>query len=139
MGTYTETIELRTKGEIEVTDLSDRVIAVIDRSALRAGIATVFTPSSTAAIVANEHEAGLLEDLRALLGRLAPAGAEYAHHLAWGERNGHSHLRAMLLGPSVVFPFTDARPALGRWQQILFVELDTQPRDRTVRVDLVGE
>lgn len=139
MGAYTETFKLRTKGDGDVTDISDRVSAAIDRSSLRSGIAIVFTPSSTAAIVANENEAGLLEDLRDFLSRVAPAGAGYAHHRAGGERNGHSHLRAMMLGPSVVFPFSEGRPALGRWQQILFVELDTHPRDRTVRVDLVGE
>jgi len=139
MGAYTETFELRTNGDGHVTDISERVSAAIARSSIRSGIATVFTPSSTAAIVANENEAGLLDDLRDLLSRVAPVGVDYAHHRAWGERNGHSHLRAMLLGPSVVFPVSEGRPALGRWQQILFIELDTRPRDRTVRVDLVGD
>jgi len=139
MGTYTETFALRTTGDGHITDISDRVAAAVARSSMRSGIATVFTPASTAAIVANENEAGLIDDLRSLLARLAPSGVDYAHHRAWGERNGHSHLRAMLLGPSVVFPVSQARPALGSWQQVLFIELDTQPRNRTVRVDVFGE
>ena len=139
MAVYTESFELRTEGDGQVTDISDRVAAAIGRSSMRSGIATVFTPSSTAAIVANENEAGLLDDLRALLSRVAPSGLGYAHNRAGGEPNGHSHLRAMLLGPSVVFPVSERRPALGTWQQVLFIELDTHPRDRTVRVDVVGE
>ena len=139
MAVYTESFELRTKGEVQVIDVSDRVGAAIARCSMRAGIACVSKPSSTAAIVANENEAGLLEDLRDLLTKVVPAGRDYAHHRAWGEKNGHSHLRAMLLRPSVVFPISGGKAALGPWQQILFVELDTRPRDRTVRVDLVGE
>ncbi len=139
MAVYSESFQLRTKGEGQIIDVSDRVVAALGRSSIRSGIACVFTPSSTAAILANENEPGLLEDLRSLLDRIAPRDAEYAHHRAGGERNGRSHLRAIALGPSVTFPVSAGRAALGTWQQVLFVELDTQARDRTVRVDLVGE
>lgn len=139
MAVYSESIPFRTKGEGDMVDLSDRVASAVQRSGLEHGLACVSTPSSTAAIVANEREPGLLEDLRSLLDRIAPRDADYAHHRAGGERNGRSHVRATLLGPSVTFPVEGGRPVLGAWQQVMFLELDTRGRDRSVRVDIVGE
>ncbi len=138
MAAYSETFELRTKGEVQAIDITDRVAGVISRSKLEGGIACVFSPSSTSAIVANESAAGVDEDLAKLLERVAPRRAEYRHEERWHDGNGHSHVRASLLGQSFTFPFQGGRPMLGTWQQVWFVELDNKPRTREVRVTLVG-
>ena len=139
MVVYSETLELATKGEVQAIDITDRVAAVVRRSGLTAGIACVFAPSSTSAIVANESDAGVEDDLAAVLERAAPRRAEYRHEERWHDGNGHSHVRASLLGQSFTFPFEGGRPRLGTWQQVWFVELDTKPRTREVVVTLVGE
>jgi len=139
MAVHRQTFSIKTKGEVHVIDISDRVSKVVRDSGLREGIGCIFTPHTTCAIVANEFEPGLMEtDLPAALERIVPKGSGRGHDHA-GEANGHSHLRAAVLGPSLAFPFSDGRPALGTWQQIVFVELDTQPRTREVVVQLVGE
>ncbi len=99
----------------------------------------MFSPSSTSAIVANESDAGVDEDLAALLERVAPRRAGYRHEERWHDGNGHSHVRASLLGQGFTFPFEGGKPRLGTWQQIWFVELDNKPRTREVVVQLVGE
>ncbi len=139
MAAFSETLELSTKAEVQAVDITDRVAAVIRRSGLKAGIACVFSPSSTSAVVANESEAGVDEDLAALLERVAPRREEYRHEERWHDGNGHSHVRASLLGQSFTFPFAGGKPRLGTWQQIWFVELDNKPRTREVVVQLVGE
>lgn len=120
-------------------DVTDRVASAVESSGVRDGIACVFTPHSTAAIVANEDERGLIEDdLPRALERIVPRDASYAHNRA-GDPNGHGHIRAALLGPSVTFPIGDGRPLLGTWQQILLLELDTRGRTREVIVQIVGD
>jgi len=139
MAVYSERLELRTKGEVEAIDITDKVASVVRKSGLAAGIACVFTPSSTSAIVANESGAGVDDDLAAVLERVVPRRAEYRHEERWHDGNGHSHARASLLGQSFTLPFEDGKPRLGTWQQIWFVELDNKPRSREVVVTLVGE
>jgi len=139
MATYRQSFSIETRGEVQAIDVTDRVALAVRTSRIREGIACVFTPHSTAAIVANEWEHGLIErDLPAALDRLAPRGESYAHNAA-GDPNGHAHLRAAFLGPSVTFPVADGRPMLGTWQQILFVELDVRKRTREVVVQVVGD
>ncbi len=138
MAAYSETFELVTKGEVQAVDITERVAGVIARSKLSDGIACVFSPSSTSAIVANESGAGVDEDLAALLERVAPRRASYRHEEKWHDGNGHSHVRASLLGPSLTFPFRGGKPSLGTWQQLWFLELDNKPRKREVVVTLVG-
>jgi len=139
MATYRQSFSIETRGEVQAIDVTDRVALAVRTSRIREGIACVFTPHSTAAIVANEWERGLIErDLPAALDRLAPRGESYAHNAA-GDPNGHAHLRAAFLGPSVTFPVADGRPMLGTWQQILFVELDVRKRTREVVVQVVGD
>jgi secondary thiamine-phosphate synthase enzyme len=96
------------------------------------------TKHSTAAVIIMEDEPGLREDLRKMLDRLAPKGADYSHNRTAGDGNGHSHLRATLLGMSVTVPVSDGRPALGRWQQLLLIELDNHGRERQVTVQVIG-
>jgi secondary thiamine-phosphate synthase enzyme len=100
---------------------------------------TLFTPSSTSAITTIEYESGALDDLRRLLDQIAPPGADYRHNLAWGDGNGHAHLRAALLGPSLTIPVVGGSLALGTWQQPLFIDFDTRPRQRRIVVVLQGE
>jgi len=140
MAVHRQTIPLRTKGEVQAIDITAEVAKVVRSSGLAEGIACVFVPGSTAAIVANEFEPGLMEgDVPAALERLLPKGARYAHEEAWHDGNGHSHVRSAFLGPSLTVPFAGGKPLLGQWQQIVFLELDTRPRSREVVVQLVGE
>ncbi len=139
MTNYAETIELDTKGEVEIHDLTRQVENAIRHSGLKGGIACVFSSSSTSAITTLEYEPGLLEDLPRALERLFPKDIRYGHEERWHDGNGHSHVRAACLGPSLSIPFQDGRPNLGTWQQVVFVELDNKPRRRKVMVQLVGE
>ncbi|MBI4416265.1 MAG: YjbQ family protein [Euryarchaeota archaeon] len=140
MVAYRASFSVETKGEVQTIDITERVAKIVRASRVREGIACVFTPASTAAIVANEFEPGLMEtDLPAALERLVPKGLPYEHEKRWGDANGHSHLRATLLGPSVTFPVGGGEPLLGTWQQLVLVELDTRPRNRDVVVQIVGE
>jgi secondary thiamine-phosphate synthase enzyme len=130
---------ISTKGQGDAHDLTKEVAAAVAACRIKAGVATVFVIGSTAAITTIEFEPGAIADLNALLERLAPRGAEYRHHLRWGDDNGSSHVRAALLGPSVNVPIVDGALVLGTWQQIMLLECDTQPRQREVVIQVVGE
>lgn len=137
--TSTRRLLIQTSGQDDAHDLTQQVSAVLAESGLRAGLATVAVVGSTAAVTTIEFEPGAVADLNALLDRLAPRGGDYRHHLQWGDDNGSSHVRAALLGPSISIPVVDGALALGTWQQILLLELDTRPRRREVVVQLVGD
>ena len=136
---HTQHIPLSTRGGCDMHDLTPRVEQIIHECGLRAGTVTVFSPSSTSALTTIEFESGALDDLRAALERIAPAGVEYRHNLAWGDGNGHAHLRAALLGPSLTIPVVDGSLTLGTWQQILFIDFDVRPRQRQILVQAMGE
>jgi secondary thiamine-phosphate synthase enzyme len=114
------------------------VAKAVSGSGVRDGMACVMTKHSTAAVIIMEDEPGLRIDLRNMLDRVAPKDAGYEHNRTAGDGNGHSHLRATLLGMSVTVPVADGKPALGRWQQLLLVELDNHGRERQVTVQVVG-
>ena len=135
----TQRCEVATKGQGDAHDITDRVAAAIAESRCRAGIATVFVVGSTAAVTTIEFEAGAVADLNNIFEMLAPRGADYRHHLRWGDDNGSSHVRAALLGPSLTVPFADAKLLLGTWQQIMLLECDTRPRRREIVMQIVGE
>lgn len=140
MVTYRETIQLDTRKGIQSIDITSKVDAAIRRSGVRDGLACVFTPSSTSAIISNEFEPGLMEeDIPAALERLFPERIPYGHEARWHDGNGHSHVRATFLGPSLTLPVVDCEPALGTWQQVVFLELDNKPRRREVLVQVVGD
>ncbi len=140
MAVHSETLHLATKPGPEAHDITGEVTASVAKSRIRDGLACVFTPSSTSAILTNEFEPALMEeDIPAALERLAPADADYGHEGRWGDGNGHSHVRATFLGPSLTIPLVDGRLALGPWQQIVFLELDNKPRKREVLVQIVGD
>jgi secondary thiamine-phosphate synthase enzyme len=131
--------EVRTRGQGDAHDVTEAVAEIVSASGLRSGMATVFVVGSTAAVTTIEFEPGAVADFNRLLDALAPRGAEYEHHLRWGDDNGSSHVRAALLGPSLGIPFVGGRLALGTWQQIMLIELDTRGRRRELIVQVIGE
>jgi secondary thiamine-phosphate synthase enzyme len=139
MAILTDSVRVETRGDAHVIDLTDRVQAVVERHHFREGQALVFVSGSTAGLTTVEFEPGMLEDLPALFERIAPRGIRYRHEETWHDGNGHSHVRAALLGPSLTVPFRDGRLLLGTWQQITLVDFDNRPRRREVVVQLSGE
>ena len=139
MGVYGDSFELATTSENDIVDVSGEVDRIVKESGLREGLVCVHVSGSTGSLTTIEYEPGLLEDLPNALERLAPKDLVYQHHLRWQDGNGHSHVRASIMGPSITIPFRDRSPVLGTWQQIVFIEMDVKPRRRTIHVELVGE
>jgi secondary thiamine-phosphate synthase enzyme len=135
----TTRLELATKGQGDARDITPDVAAAVTKSGLFSGVMTVFVTGSTAAVTTIEFEPGAVADLNRLFEQLAPRGAEYRHHLKWGDDNGSSHVRAALLGPSLNVPFVDGSLTLGTWQQIMLIEFDTRARRREIVLQLIGE
>ncbi len=139
MPTANGTISLRTSARDEVVDITSKVQGIVSKSGISEGIACVFVAGSTAAITTIEHEPGLVKDLGDAFDRLYPKDIEYEHHQRWGDGNGHSHIRASVVGPSLSVPIVGGRLHLGTWQQIVFLEFDNKQRSREVTVQIVGE
>jgi secondary thiamine-phosphate synthase enzyme len=136
----TEQIEVRTHGNCHVVNITDEVATAVAGSGLTAGVVTVFNVGSTAGITTTEFEPGLANhDLKALFERIAPESGHYEHENTWQDDNGHSHVRASLLGPSLTVPFVGGRLTLGTWQQIILVDFDTRGRNRTLICQIMGE
>jgi secondary thiamine-phosphate synthase enzyme len=135
----TRRIGLKTKGNCHILDITRQVAQEVVSSGLKDGTATVFVTGSTGGVTTVEYESGLLSDLRDLFDRLIPTNIHYQHNLRWGDGNGHSHVRASLLGPSLTVPFVDQRLTLGTWQQIVFIDFDNRPRSRELVLQLMGE
>jgi secondary thiamine-phosphate synthase enzyme len=132
-------IAVKTRGNGDTLDITPGVERAIAESNLTGGVVTLFVVGSTAALTTIEYEDGAVSDLGRAIERLAPRGLEYEHHLRWGDDNGHSHVRAALLGPSLSVPFVGSRLTLGTWQQIILIDFDTRPRQREVVVQIIGE
>ncbi|RZB29489.1 MAG: hypothetical protein AEth_01124 [Candidatus Argoarchaeum ethanivorans] len=139
MNVVTEHISISTRGNVDILDITDDVSSLLRKSNFRSGIVTVFVHGSTAALTTIEYEPGLIEDMKRMLEHVAPQGIEYKHNLRWGDGNGHSHIRASLLGPSITVPFQDSSLMLGTWQQIVFIDLDNRPRSRDIIVQIMGD
>jgi len=135
----TRRLSLSTEGEDDVIDITGEVQRVVDESGVDDGVTVVFVPGSTAVVTTIEYEPGLAKDFPDMLARVAPQDIEYEHQKAWHDGNGRSHVKASLVGPSLVVPFEDGSLTLGTWQQIVLVELDTRPRQREVVVQVMGE
>src|SRR5688572_24423024 len=131
--------EIHTTGHRHMQDITEHVSHIVAESGIRAGIAQVFNVGSTAAIGTIEFEPGLERDLPELLDRLIPPSRQYGHEKAWHDGNGHSHLQATWLGPSVSVPIADGRLVLGTWQQVFHLECDVKPRRRTIVVTTIGD
>lgn len=138
MSSLSHKISVKTAGNNDVRDLTAEVERALEDSGLSEGVATVFVPGSTAGITTVEFERGMVADLKRFLDETIPAGRDYAHNHG-GESNGHAHVRAAVLGPSVSIPFNGGKLELGTWQQVVLVDCDDRARTRTVLVQLVGE
>jgi secondary thiamine-phosphate synthase enzyme len=136
---FQKQITFTTRGHGDMHDLTEQVSGIAAESKLRTGLIHLFSVGSTAALGAIEFEPGLERDLPELLDRLIPPSRDYGHEQAWHDGNGHSHLQATLLGPSLTVPLSKGRPVLGTWQQIVHLECDVRPRERTVVVTVLGE
>ena len=131
-------IVLNSKGENDIIDITNNVKKILLESRLKNGIVTLFVVGSTAAITAIEYEPGLQQDFPNMLEKIAPKGIKYQHDITWYDGNGHAHVRASLIGPSLTIPFINGQTSLGTWQQIVFVEMDTRSRKRKIVVQLIG-
>jgi secondary thiamine-phosphate synthase enzyme len=138
MHLQTDRIRVSTRGDADILDITPGVQTIVSDHGFVEGQALVFVSGSTAALTTIEYEPGLLKDLPALFERLAPRGARYHHEDTWHDGNGHSHVRASLLGPSLTVPFADGRLLLGTWQQIVLVDFDNRPREREIVIQLWG-
>jgi secondary thiamine-phosphate synthase enzyme len=139
LATATKQFDVPTRKEGDVVDLTGRVREFAEGSKILNGVVTVFVSGSTAAITTVEFEPGLAEDLPAALERISPKDIAYEHSKTWGDSNGHSHVKASLVGPGLTVPLVDGRLTLGTWQQVVLLELDTRARNRRVVVQIVGE
>lgn len=138
MNVVTKELHFSTKGEVEILDITERVNSALRESEISDGIVTIFVPGATGAVTTIEYEPGLLQDLPNALERLFPRGLAYEHELRWHDGNGHSHVRASFLGPSLTVPFKDHTLMLGTWQQVVFIELDNKRRSRRIILQIIG-
>jgi secondary thiamine-phosphate synthase enzyme len=138
MEIHTEQFTISTRGNSEVLDLTPNVRTLFSRYGLKEGSVTVFVVGSTASVTTTEYEPGLRKDIPAMLERVAPRDLRYHHDDTWHDGNGHSHVRAALMGCSLTIPFANGELLLGTWQQIVLLDHDNRPRERTVVVQIIG-
>jgi len=139
MSVFSSEINIKTNGEVDIIDITDDIQNIVSKSKINEGIACIFVPGSTGTITTIEYEPGLVKDLPRAFQKIAPKGEHYDHHETWHDDNGHSHVRASLMGPSITIPVINKKIIHGTWQQIVFVELDTRERNRNIIVQIVGE
>ena len=138
MPVHSGELRFSTEGDGDVVDLTEGVQSVISASGVEDGVATVFVPGSTAAVTLMEYEQGGVSDLRATLDRLVPREGDYEHNRLAGDTNSHAHIRAAIVGASESIPVEGGRLRTGTWQQVVLVDFDDRPRERTVLVKVVG-
>lgn len=139
MTVKTSSVSLSTHGDTDFHDITDQIADSLSKSGLKAGTMTIFCPSSTSALTTIEYESGAVSDLKRLFDEIIPQNREYAHNARWHDGNGHSHIRAALLGPSITIPFVDKQLTLGTWQQVIYVDFDNKPRKRELVLQMIGE
>jgi secondary thiamine-phosphate synthase enzyme len=139
MSVITKTIAVSSNGENDMIDITRQTGEAVKASRLQDGIVAIFVSGSTAAVTTIEFEPGLKKDFPKMLARIAPNAIEYEHDNTWHDGNGHSHVRASLLGPSLTVPFKNKSLMLGTWQQIVLLEMDTRPRERKIVLQMIGE
>ncbi len=132
-------LSLQTRGNGDTHDITGAVERAVRESGLASGTVTLFCPSSTTGLTTIEFEPGAVSDLKRLFDEIVPADREYRHNERWGDGNGHSHVRAALLGASLTVPFVGQKLMLGTWQQIIYVDFDTRPRSREIVLQIMGE
>ncbi len=139
MPVKTGTIPLNTRGNTDICNITKELERLISESGLTSGTLTVFSPSSTSGLTTVEFEPGAVADLKRMFEELIPSGRDYAHNATWDDGNGHSHMRASLLGPSLTIPFVERILTLGTWQQVVYLDFDIRPRRRELVVQMVGD
>src|SRR5512136_2982245 len=137
MPVKTGNLSLNTRGNTDIQDITHQLGRLVEQSGLKNGTLTVFCPSSTSGVTTVEFEPGAVADLKRMFEELIPSKRDYAHNAAWEDGNGHSHMRASLLGPSLAIPFVGKTLTLGTWQQVVFVDFDIRPRHRELVVQMV--
>lgn len=138
MHVQTEIISVQTKGRTDILDLTGKVADVLETSGLQNGIVTLFVPGSTAGLTTVEYEPGLLRDLPEAFEKIVSSSKSYHHDATWHDGNGHSHVRASLLGPSLTIPFQNTKLLLGTWQQIILIDFDNRSRSREIIAQMMG-
>lgn len=133
------TVKIKSKGENDIIDITDQTSKALHESEIMNGTVTLFVSGSTGALTTIEYEPGLMKDFPDMLERIAPRNIEYGHEKMWHDGNGHSHVKASLIGPSLAIPFKNKELLLGTWQQIVFVELDTRSRERNIVLQIMGQ
>jgi len=139
MKIHTSTIQVKTRGESDIIDITEKVKEEITRTEVINGSLLLFIPGSTAALTTIEAESGVINDLRKAIERIIPKNILYDHDRQWGDGNGHAHVRAALIGPSLNIPVLNRRLLLGTWQQVVLVDFDNRPRNREIVIQVVGE
>jgi len=135
----TKKISLQSKGHCDIIDITPQVEQQVAETKINNGIAVIFVSGSTAGVTTIEFESGLISDFQSMWERNIPQNIPYSHDRRWGDGNGYSHVRASLLGASLVVPFSDKRLTLGTWQQIILVDFDNRPRSRQLILQIMGE
>ena len=138
MKVLTKELEFKTKGNNDIINITENVLSVVEKSGINEGTVTLFVVGSTAALSTCEYEPALVSDIKEIFEKLIPKNVSYAHDDTWGDANGYAHLRATLLGPSLIVPFVKGRMSLGTWQQIILIDFDNRPRQRKVMATLQG-
>jgi secondary thiamine-phosphate synthase enzyme len=138
MRVVTGTIELSSRGDADIVKITDDVAEAVRRTGLRDGTVTIFVPGATGAVTTLEFEPGVVHDFREMLDQITPPDRHYVHNDNLRDGNGHSHVRAGLVGPSITVPFVDGRLTLGRFQTIVFCDFDARPRERRLIVQVMG-
>ncbi|MCD6311001.1 MAG: YjbQ family protein [Elusimicrobia bacterium] len=131
-------IKFSTKGDFDIVDITSRLQKAVEVSGAEEGLVNVFAPGATGAITAIECESGLLADFKDFFEKIIPSGGEYKHNLSHAARNGHSHVRASLIGPDMTIPVRKGQAVLGVWQRVIFIDTDSRPRDREIMVTVMG-
>jgi len=134
----TGSIEFPSEGDADMIKITDEVKEAVRQTGLSDGTVTLFVPGATGALTTLEYEPGVVEDMQTALDVVAPADRHYQHNVNLGDGNGHSHVRAGLVGPSLVVPFVDGRLTLGIYQNIVFCDFDARPRERSIVVQVMG-
>ena len=138
MTVITKKIKIKSKKENDIIDITKETAQVVNDTKITDGVVTIFVSGSTAALTTIEFEPGLLDDFPKMMQRIAPKNIEYGHEKMWHDGNGHSHVKASLVGPSLIIPFSNKQLMLGTWQQIVLVEFDTRSRQRDLILQIIG-
>lgn len=139
MKTISKELNIETRGEGDIIDLTGKITETLGKTGLQNGLLTAFIPGSTAAVTTIEYEPGLRKDFPLMLERLIPRSLPYEHDKTWRDGNGHSHVRASIIGPSLTIPFVNGALTLGTWQQVVLVEMDVQKHSRRLIIQMIGE